>query len=523
MKKAISILMAMLFAGWQTASAQEIMIFDGKAIPVEQVDSITAGRTSGNVIGDQLWRNEQLSIFASALKATGIEDSLCCYLRDDYKETGWEGEYYSGRFREWQGIMAPVPHHRYTVFIEPDSVYKANGIGSLDDLRAYAKKVYDEVFPEDASVQDEKDPRNSLHRFVAYHVLEYGAPLNQYAAGDGGTYATPVYRNAVQHVEYYQTLMPEALLKISRPPIEGKEEFYLNRKSVFDDQSGSELTAQMQESDYGVHVDAASAFMPENGLMNGYVYALGSILVYDKKTVDQRSSERLRFDMAALSPEMMANNLRLNRGISVYYFPKGYFKNFSWDERISDFMYAPNQGYSNGLYSWQDLYGDECVIRGIADFTITLPVVPAGTYELRTGQWVSPNRGQIQYYIDGDPCGEPVDMTKGINYKEIGWLSSSERNQMSEEELSANWSQMRSNGWMYAPHWIALNYSNYYMDESQNCLRRIIGTFTSDGKTAHTVRMQQTLDYYGSETFLDYLELCPECIYANPDKMEDKW
>lgn len=523
MRKCIYLMVALLFAGLQTVSAQEIMIFDGKAIPVEKVDSITAGKTRGNVIGDQLWRNEQLSIFASALKATGIEDTLSCYLRDDYKETGMESSSYSGRFREWPGIWAPVPHHRYTVFIEPDSVYKANGIGSLDDLRAYAKKVYDEVFPEDAGVQDEKDPRNSLHRFVAYHVLEYGAPLNQYAVGDGGDSGGKViYRTGVQYVEHYQTLMPEALLKISQPSVKGRLNFYLNRNSIFNDFNGRENIAHMQESDYGVRVNAEASIMAGNAWINGYAYALDSILVYDKKTVDQRSSERMRFDMASISPELMANGLRLNREYGVYYFPNGYFKNISWDDQSGDFFYAPNQGYMSGLFSWLNVYGDEWSVRGITDLTITLPVVPAGTYELRIGHWITSNRGTIQYYLDGEPCGEPLDLSyRTFNIKELGWIPSQER--VDSIIYADSWNKMRSNGWMYAPHWLPLNRSYNYMDESQNSLRRIIGTFISDGKTAHTLRMKQILDDRGLETFLDYLELCPECIYNNPDKMEDRW
>lgn len=517
MKNYIFATISMLLTAWNVARAQEIMIFDGKAIPVEQVDSITAGKTCGNVIGDQIWRNENLTIFAAALKATGIEDTLSCYLRDDYKETGREGElYYSYNFT---GPYAPVPHHRYTVFIEPDFVYRDNGISSLEDLRAYAKKVYDEVFPEDSNVQDEKDSRNSLHRFVAYHILEYGAPLNQYAAGDGGSYKETTYSRAVQHVEHYPTLMPEALLKISRPFIAGKEEFYLNRQGVFDNSNGSEMLSQIQESDYGIHVDATSSAIPGNTWMNGYAYPIESILVYDKKTMTQRSAERLRFDMTTISPEMTANGLRLNRDFSCYFFPQGYFKNISWDGRGAKFIYLPNQSYSSGLGSWMNIYGDEMMLTGIGDITITLPVVPEGTYELRLGQMLNNNRGIVQFYIDDEPCGEPVDLTS-VNMQEIGWLSSDKRT--SDEVWQTSSEQMRKYGWMYSPHWLPLSNSSVTLDQYKYSLRRIIGTFKSDGKTAHTLRIQQT-ETRDTQTFLDYIEMCPECIYANPDKMEDKW
>lgn len=508
----------MLLTAWNVARAQEIMIFDGKAIPVEQVDSITAGKTCGDVIGDQIWRNENLTIFAAALKATGIEDTLSCYLRDDYKETGWEGEhYYSYNFT---GPYAPVPHHRYTVFIEPDSVYRANGISSLEDLRAYAKKVYDEVFPEDSNVQDEKDSRNSLHRFVAYHVLEHGAHLDMFAAGTGGSPRNTIFFTPIQQVEHYQTLMREALLKISRARTPSTDiGVYLNRNSVFNEVTGRETISEMY--DFGIHVDITSSVIPDNTWMNGYAYPIESILVYDKKTMTQRSAERLRFDITTISPEMMANGLRLNRDFYCYFFPQGYFKNISWDGRGATFIYLPNQSYSSGIGSWMNIYGDEMMLTGIADITITLPVVPEGTYELRLGQTLNNNRGIVQFYIDDEPCGEPVDLkSSSFNSKEVGWLTSDDR--ASDEVWQTSSEQMRKYGWMYSPHWLPLSDSYYTLDQSSISLRRIIGTFKSDGKTAHTLRIQQT-DMRDTQTFLDYIEMCPECIYANPDKMEDKW
>ena len=72
----------------------------------------------------------------------------------------------------------------YTAFVETDSVYAAHGIYNISDLKAYAAKVYDEMYPEDAAIADPTDRRNSLNRFVSYHLLDrMGTKSNLTAAG----------------------------------------------------------------------------------------------------------------------------------------------------------------------------------------------------------------------------------------------------------------------------------------------------------------------------------------------------
>jgi len=78
------------------------------------------------------------SIFAQAMKTTGIYDSLNISAVDNTDTT-----------KAW-----------LTLFAEPDSVFEANGIHSYDDLK--------EKF---SNTGNPKDPNDSLHLFVDYHIV----------------------------------------------------------------------------------------------------------------------------------------------------------------------------------------------------------------------------------------------------------------------------------------------------------------------------------------------------------------
>lgn len=45
---------------------------------------------------------------------------------------------------------------------------------------AYAKKVYDKEYPEDSHITDFKDRKNSLNRFISYHILPFAADRSKF-------------------------------------------------------------------------------------------------------------------------------------------------------------------------------------------------------------------------------------------------------------------------------------------------------------------------------------------------------
>ena len=55
-----------------------------------------------------------------------------------------------------------------------------------------------------------------------------------------------------------------------------------------------------------------------------------------------------------------------------------------------------------------------------------------------------------------------------------------------------------------------------------NTLRKVIGTFHSDGKTHPVLRLEQKMESTENEMNFDAIEICPSAVYANPDVAEDR-
>jgi hypothetical protein len=49
-----------------------------------------------------------------------------------------------------------------------------------------------------------------------------------------------------------------------------------------------------------------------------------------------------------------------------------------------------------------------------------------------------------------------------------------------------------------------------------------LGTFYTDGKSDHYLRLQQKMETGGEMNF-DFIELCPSSVYNNEYYAEDKW
>jgi hypothetical protein len=84
-------------------------------------------------------------------------------------------------------------------------------------------------------------------------------------------------------------------------------------------------------------------------------------------------------------------------------FPKGYIKRLKASE-TTRFCYL------NAYGGYLDYQGDEVYLKGMYDFEIETPPIPAGTYEIRFGYQPTGGRGAAQLYWDGVPCGIPLDL-----------------------------------------------------------------------------------------------------------------
>jgi hypothetical protein len=201
-------------------------------------------------------------------------------------------------------------------------------------------------------------------------------------------------------------------------------------------------------------------------------------------------------------------------------FKAGYAKNFIFTNNTHIHVRPRTLSF----WSYQ---GDEVTILGIFDFKVKIPPVPAGTYEVRLFTCVDfSNRGIIQVYIDDVPQGIPFDMRPSGTVL-FGYKSDT---QLADEDAIASFDKSIHNlGWMKGP-------KSYYSATSEsggtqgtcfrdapNTIRKVLGTFVSDGKTDHYLRFQQKIESTKNAMNFDFLEICPSSVYNNEYYAEDRW
>ena len=404
-----------------TASAQYILVNDELPIPASEVKKITYEQDDqfdASLLPGCIASDAKISLFSQALKLTGLADTLRTYIYDNYQRGVDKFHYASHVWRE----VAWYNENRYkmfTVFAETDSALAANGITNLEKLKAYAKQVYDESFPEDASVSDPTDRRNSLNRFVAYHILPHGSSYWYLTAYDGKQSNFWMNTRMADMSAWYATLMPYGSLKCSYPMAGADSGIYLNRRGVGD-----------QPDKYGKQIRGAKVVADgEQGFdhlcFNGYYFHIDSLLVYDKKTrEDVLSTELWRVDFKTLCPDIMNNAEELRGNYLVdddmYSFNddpnpvNGRNYIYKWDcmENIKGDTAKNHQGLIHrrahyNFWSWQ---GDEVNVFGDYDITIKLPPLPPAEWEIRMGICDLETRGAARIYLNGIPVIDSLDM-----------------------------------------------------------------------------------------------------------------
>ena len=488
-----------------------------------------------------LANDASISLFNQAMVATHMGEQLEKFIDEQYSlSPDSVNQWYAclvGEEYDMVGYMQ-TRYFGYTGFVEPDDVFAQHGITTLDQLRSYAKQVYDEVYPEDAGVTDETDSRNSLNRFVAYHFLPERIEYDKLTADN--KLLNRFDRKHWDVAEWYETMMPYSIMKVSYPSGSNAGR-YVNRRGVMD------------RADWrGVFVAGSKILPPEKGqdhnAINGVYFYLDNIIDYGRNTQEVVLDERMRIDATTLSPDFITSGARGHRVVgtgAVSAYPGQYARKS--DALSNDPERNPNHclGFKRGAaanfafsanthihvrnryLSFWAYQGDEVILAGQFDVTVKIPPVPAGDYELRIGPIINgmPSRGIIAFYLDGKPCGLPVDMRRTGDDSSIGWKSDSDLGDT--EAIVASDRALHNRGWMKGP----ASHGNVNEDGSGTRLpmrdtpatmRRVVTTFHSDGKTDHYLRLQQILDGMISFAF-DYIELCPRSLYDSDLYPEDKW
>ena len=509
---------------------------------VHTVDMIIDATT--DMLPDLLAKDSTISLFYHAYQLTGLKDSMMNYVDESYSCTDYDctevGHSYSTASEYDNVLYMKKRYYGYTAFVETNEVFANKGINTIDDLRAYAKQVYDDMYPDDADVTDETDRRNSLNRFISYHFLDRRADYNKLTV-DNIMLTNNFDRRHWDVADWYETMMPYSIMKVSYPS-GSQAGRYVNRRGV-----------QNRKDSRGVFVAGAKILSPSEAAVNqtavnGVYHYITDIIDYGRNTQEVVLNERMRMDASTLSPDFMTSgarghSVRGTGGTSKYPgqygvwstdtnpktnintclgFKAGSAKNFTYSDVTTHLHVRPRY---MSFWSYQ---GDEVTICGMYDIVFKLPPVPEGDYEFRLATCIDfPNRGIVQAYLDGAPCGIPLDMRISGYDPSVGWKSDSDLGD--DEAIMAFDKAMHNRGWMKGPasyrnstDSAGENPANWFRNYP-NTLRRVFTTFHSDGKTDHYVRIQQKLESTNGTLAFDYIELCPRSVYNNEFYPEDKY
>lgn len=516
---------------------------------VHTVDQVV--NTSNDLLPTVLEADSLISIYNQALRATKVSELMEAYLDETYGFVSDQARIDSCTWTnnalcihtavEYDNVAYPEKRYfNFTAFMVPDSILKQRyGITDLDGLRAKAKELYDPMYPEDADVTDETDRRNSLNRFISYHIIDRLGTYYKLTSIDGGRLSNNFNRRKWDNCDWYPTLMPYSTMKVSFPS--GTQAgLYINRRGV-----------QSRADERGVFVRGARIAPVDEGpqqpnAVNGIYHYIDDIIAYDEVTQTQVFNDRLRLDCTTLSPDFMTKltDGEIARGHTSAHFTSqdqnrygaggqgaiaasnvdhgvgfkaGYVRNFEFNDNTHIHV----RGRVLNYWSYQ---ADEVTVKGPFDVIIKLPPVPEGDYEIRFMTCVDfPSRGIVQAYIDDVPQGIPFDMRPG-GVQLFGWQNDASLGD--DDGITAFDKAIHNLGWMKGPACYSPGQHDSYggdpMRQLPNTIRRVLGRFHTDGKSDHYLRMQQKMESGGEMNF-DFIELCPSSVYNNEYYAEDKW
>lgn len=496
---------------------------------IQKDDSVTNGvvhvidrliSVSNQVVPVLMEENPNLTIFSQALRLTGMADSLMKYLDEKYEDE----IYHSNNILAidsvvgGKGFKVPYgtandgtsskqcqtwyPDHRYfkfTAFVEPDSVYRAHGINNIEDLKAYAKKVYDESYPEDAGKYDEdfRNRKNPLNRFVSYHLINRIGSREYWVHCKGPIYEQRFFFNVADPEDYFETMAPHTLIRFCSNP---GEEIYINRKGLKTNAEIRGVRVLKDEEGDGYTQTC------NNGM---YIY-IDDILVYSKEVRHDVLNRRIRIDGSCLSPDFMNSRARIyymNKAEQMIGYKNGYLADFKMHNSHT-FI-----GCGNEQTGWRHYQGSGVCITGEKfDASVKLPPVPYdGTYEVRLGYSTGDDRGIAQVYLNNEPCGIPISFrTFDSN---IGYVDDTN----DEDENKANDKAMRNRGFMKAMDSYGDVSGSTPMRAWGNDVRRILVKKYLRADQENWLRFRQILEGKTLYMSIDYIELVPKDVYDSPE------
>ena len=501
-------------------------------------------RRSNMLIAGEIEDNAgDYTLFSQALKLTGLADSLTNISTTDFDVVDNKRGFYTPEKCELG----------YTIFAETDEALAANGITTIEQLKAYADSVYgpsgadgsgwyDYVRNNHIEVStgtDYKNPWNTLSMFMRYHILDYKIPYEKLVNSHNQI-------SKVTLVEYYETMLPYTLLKVTR----NSGKLMINRWTA--NSSLTDMVAELGSASMHTVLFEGVELLGSRGqiaALNGYVHPLKGLLAYDERVPRGALNERIRIDDTAIFGEMMSNSFRgisysavkaLNGGkqgtdgrhanCDYIRIPPRFFKNVAiYNGEDTRLYYFPGQGSG-----WSNYQEDEFNCMGQYDFAMRLPPVPDGTYELRVGYTAeNPQRGMLQFYMGSSSdlttmkaLDIPLDMRIiPANNADLtpdvytGWC---DWTRLDDKGIESD-ANMRNLGYMRGPlyYTVGVNTGNYARSNPKDLRRIIAKQYFKQGD--YWVRFKSVIENPQGEFHLDYIEFCPENVYNNTRYVEDMY
>lgn len=501
---------------------------------------------NNDMLPDFVANNPRYSIFGQALLATGWRDSMMVLEDASYEAPlsttlpgGTEVGSSSTGYYQWP----TTKKYLYTCFAESDSImFLREGIRDLDGLRAYAKQVY----PEGADIEDETDPRNSLHKFVGYHLYDVQRPknklvINKYyvAMHDWFTWYDQICDEEYRVEQYYVSMQPNMLLYVQNANTVDKDNSSAKGVPVlncpytpYNPLYTSAMT--MQDSYGGKPIIRILNDEADQYCQNGVLHGLNNMLVYSDEVKADVFHRRIRMDVRTFLSEGVNNSVIYDgdKGYNWYItsFPDGYFKNVRFTSNNT--TYITYEGCTPHDY----LHGDHFTLTGNFDFTMKVGPIPKGSYEVRLSFATNTTKGAVvQAYLDGMPCGIPIDSRMAAYSGDTGWIQdwlaiqesgSSRFAGMGESEEDPygleNDKNLRNHGYMKAPNcYVGTNYHNLAYGDNLTArnvdtrLRKILNivNWTEDG--THELRL---VAMRAGDFDVDFIEFMPTDLLENEDQ-----
>lgn len=493
----------------------------------------------GSYVYDLLESNPETSLFAEALKYTGLsygKNNPLSMWKDDTYKIGDD----SVGTRTKVSITAAGTSYKvsywaerktcYTIFAVTDKILKEKcNVSNLDELIAYAKNVYDKVYPEDKDITDPTDKHNSLNRFISYHILPFACGPSNFNTNQA--IITTFNAGITDPEDYFETMAPRTLMRISTA--KSSENHY---DQVYINRLGKEGNGTR---DYeGPYYDGVRILgLQESGDVeqvadNGFILFVDNVLLYDNLTRERILNRRLRIDCATLSPDFITSGARQNyfTGSASNRPGFGFRDATNFSSINGDYILSVRPVNENTSYAYE---GDGIDIQGNFDICIKLPPVPYdGTWQLRLSMRGRRECGIVQVYlgstmnddpIEWSPLGIPTDL-RCEDYSTdptVGWKKDSNisSDDGTEEAIDAVDKAMKNLGWMKGPDSQKTSDGQIHRDV-KHMARRILMTDYLRANTNYYLRIKQILQGVDSAEFLfDYIELVPKSVF---DNNEDK-